>query len=288
MKRIGTLENQSGFATEDLRRFLEKGLSVYGVRGPVDVLVTSSPIRSRGCAAIDGYDIVIAAAPPSYNATPAGHRKRLALLLRHECRHLEGDDHDAMDRDVLYSYGPEQSWAWARDLPLRRRGRAPNQLPRLAGYEGPRFRVWGGVLPQLDQRVSASARRGDGASARQRISASAKRDLSRPEALKRRAADRTDPSYYVYVIELRPLPGDPRLAVYVGSSALPPAERLRHHLGRTGDPRAASGIVRRRGVRLRPDLYEHLPVFHQREDAKRAEVQLRQALGRRGYRVYGR
>jgi hypothetical protein len=93
--------------------------------------------------------------------------------------------------------------------------------------------------------------------------------------------------YRVYVVELRPLREERWTSVYVGSSALPPAERFRHHMG-VGDRRAASGIVRRRGVRLRPDLYGRLPAFPSRAEARTAERALRDRLRRRGFRVYGR
>lgn len=93
--------------------------------------------------------------------------------------------------------------------------------------------------------------------------------------------------FYVYAVELRPLPGRGP-SVYVGSSALPPPKRLHHHT----DPEAgrrmfSSRHVRRRGVRLLPHLYEGLNPYPSRADAKRAEQELRTRLEKRGYVVYG-
>lgn len=98
--------------------------------------------------------------------------------------------------------------------------------------------------------------------------------------------------YFVYVIELRALiveyderrkSGHKAKDVYVGSSALPPEARFQKHLT---SPKA-SRHVRRRGVRLRPDLYSGLNPLSSREAAKRQEHKLANQLERRGYRVYG-
>lgn len=98
---------------------------------------------------------------------------------------------------------------------------------------------------------------------------------------------REERRYHVYVIELRPLPGHGP-SVYVGSSGLPPEERLRHHRSpEAGDPRAGSRHVRRRGVRLRPDLARGVPPLLTRKDAKLAEQRLAARLERMGYRVFG-
>ena len=87
--------------------------------------------------------------------------------------------------------------------------------------------------------------------------------------------------FYVYAVELA-RPGSP--AIYVGSSALPPGERFaRHKQG--GVP--TSGLVRRQGVRLRPELYAHLNPLFSRVAAVDAEHALRDALEARGYRVFG-
>lgn len=73
--------------------------------------------------------MVIAIAPPSYDSSERAFMRRLAHLLRHECAHRKGMDHEEMDHDLLYSLGrtPE----WARGAKIRYRGRAPNQIRRL-------------------------------------------------------------------------------------------------------------------------------------------------------------
>ncbi len=98
---------------------------------------------------------------------------------------------------------------------------------------------------------------------------------------------REERRYFVYVIELRPLPGEER-AVYVGSSGLPPRERLHHHQDPgAGDRRATSRHVRRRGIRLRPDLAAGVAPLRSRKEAKLAEQRLAARLERRGFVVYG-
>ena len=93
-------------------------------------------------------------------------------------------------------------------------------------------------------------------------------------------------AYYVYVVELRPRPGEARRTlpdVYVGSSAFPPRAKLEMH--RT----AAKGsrIVRKRGVRLVPELFRNVAPSSTREEAQQKERALRARLERQGYRVYG-
>jgi hypothetical protein len=88
----------------------------------------------------------------------------------------------------------------------------------------------------------------------------------------------SEKGYRLYVVEL-----DERRAVYVGYSALPPSSRmLKHLLGGS----TSSGRVRRRGVRVRPDLAPR-SIFHTRAEAKRAERALAHQLRRRGYEVHG-
>lgn len=94
--------------------------------------------------------------------------------------------------------------------------------------------------------------------------------------------------YYVYVIELEAIEVDKRdrrrsRDVYVGSSALPPQERFQKH---KYSPKG-SRHVRKRGVRLRPDLYRGVNPMRSREIAKREEQKLAHQLSRQGYRVYG-
>lgn len=98
----------------------------------------------------------------------------------------------------------------------------------------------------------------------------------------------SDPRFYVYVVRLRPHTKEdltaPAGAVYVGSSAHPPATRLAHH--RAGG-RESSRHVHRYGIRLLPALYEHLNPFRTREAAKRAEQNLARQLRWRGFSVHG-
>lgn len=90
--------------------------------------------------------------------------------------------------------------------------------------------------------------------------------------------------FFVYVVELVPRAGEGP-SVYVGSTALEPETRWRHHLGQ-GAHRAGSRHVRRRGKRLRRDLMPRRS-FQTRTDAQAAEQRVRTNLERRGYKVFG-
>ena len=91
--------------------------------------------------------------------------------------------------------------------------------------------------------------------------------------------------YHVYVVELRPrgsqAPGKPD--VYVGSTHLPPAERFAKHKAHEHGSRH----VRRRGVRLRPDLSSGDRPYPTRDAAYAAEHALAKRLAAAGHRVYG-
>ena len=90
--------------------------------------------------------------------------------------------------------------------------------------------------------------------------------------------------FYVYVIELEGDDShDGECDVYVGSSASPPRERFQKHF--SGD--RGSRHVRRRGVRLRPDLYQGYNPLPTRVAAHRAEMHLANVLRHRGHRVFG-
>ena len=120
------LVNRSGYDTADLRRFLERGAAATGISHKrLRVVVTASPIRSRGCAAVGGTRMSIAIAPPSRFSL-----RRLARLFEHEAAHIRGAQHGHMPRNLLYSLGPVP--AWARGLRIRYRGRAPDQIPVLS------------------------------------------------------------------------------------------------------------------------------------------------------------
>ena len=71
--------------------------------------------------------------------------------------------------------------------------------------------------------------------------------------------------------------------VYVGQSALYPAERFSQHL--TGYK--AATVVRKRGQCLRPDLFADRNPLRSREDAEQMERQLAAELAEAGYRVFG-
>lgn len=121
------LENRSGYDTEDLRRFFEKGFKALVRRShplskkTLDLVVVSSPIRSRGCAEVGGHRMVIAIAPRSKFSL-----RRLARLLHHETGHLLGLEHEDMNERLLYSLGPTPGWAVGSRI--RYRGRAPDQI----------------------------------------------------------------------------------------------------------------------------------------------------------------
>jgi hypothetical protein len=87
--------------------------------------------------------------------------------------------------------------------------------------------------------------------------------------------------YYVYVIELTRRAGE--RAVYVGQSALFPAERFSQHL--TGYKAAA--IVRRFGLRLRPELFRHLNPLKNRAASEDMEQRLAARLSAAGFHVFG-
>jgi hypothetical protein len=93
--------------------------------------------------------------------------------------------------------------------------------------------------------------------------------------------------YYVYVVELRPMPGRIRRSakpdVYVGSSAFPPSKKLALHRSSAKGSRQ----VRKRGIRLLPRLYAGVEPTYTREDAQHQEKMLRARLERQGYRVFG-
>ena len=95
--------------------------------------------------------------------------------------------------------------------------------------------------------------------------------------------------YFVYVIELRkPFLRRSRAAtrpsVYVGSSALPPEARFKHH--KTG-ALGTSRHVRRHGMRLLPRFYERYNPLRSRQEAQDAEKAIRAQLEAKGFRVYG-
>ena len=119
------MENRSGYDTGDLRSFFSRGLKATDTRiRDLRILVVASPVRSRGCATVNGTRMVIAIASPVRFSL-----RRLARLFEHEAAHLRGLEHEDMDRQLLYSLGPVPEWA--KGINLRYRGPAPSQLPYL-------------------------------------------------------------------------------------------------------------------------------------------------------------
>ncbi len=93
--------------------------------------------------------------------------------------------------------------------------------------------------------------------------------------------------YRVYVIELHPSAcrRAPRGAtcVYVGETADTPEERFAEHLR----GHRASRVVKRYGVRLRPDIYRLFPLARPREESRRLEAKVAERLRLQGYVVFG-
>lgn len=116
------LDNRSGYDTEDLRAFFERGLAATGTpqRG-LTIVVFAAPQRSRGCADVGGKRMTIAIAPPSHFSL-----RRFGCLFRHEAAHIRGYEHEEMPKRVLLSLGPVP-W-WAEGAEIRYRGRAPDQM----------------------------------------------------------------------------------------------------------------------------------------------------------------
>jgi hypothetical protein len=86
----------------------------------------------------------------------------------------------------------------------------------------------------------------------------------------------------VYVVELRDSDGPGSVSYYVGMTGLPLNDRfLRHKAGTQ-----ASRFVRKFGVRLAPEFYEHLSAMTY-EDAKKKEKELAELMRAEGYVVYG-
>ena len=85
----------------------------------------------------------------------------------------------------------------------------------------------------------------------------------------------------VYVILLRSTPQDKgQVHLYVGATGLTPEQRFQNHL----NGNHAAGIVKRRGIRLMPELYDHLPVLSYK-DAGALEIQTAKDLRAAGYKV---
>lgn len=86
--------------------------------------------------------------------------------------------------------------------------------------------------------------------------------------------------HVVYVVELKLADGS--FALYVGMTGLTPEQRFKNHK----DGIRASHIVRRFGVRLAPEFYEHIKPMTWAEAVKK-EKSFAEELRANGYRVYG-
>jgi predicted GIY-YIG superfamily endonuclease len=86
----------------------------------------------------------------------------------------------------------------------------------------------------------------------------------------------------VYVVLLRNVRGDGRDSYYVGMTGLPVDQRFDNH--KKGIK--ASSYVRRFGVTLVPELFEHLNPMRYEEAVER-ERELAEKLRRQGHEVYG-
>ena len=93
--------------------------------------------------------------------------------------------------------------------------------------------------------------------------------------------------YRVYVIELDPSAcrgaRSGATCLYVGETADTPAERFAEH--RRGH--RASRVVKRYGVRLRPDIYRLYPLARTREESRRLEAKVADRLRLQGFVVFG-
>lgn len=89
--------------------------------------------------------------------------------------------------------------------------------------------------------------------------------------------------HYVYIILLAKVRGEnPGYALYVGETSKKPEERFEQH--KSGYK--ASKWVKNYGVQLLPNLYSHL-IPLQREEAKRLEHEIAEALKKEEIPVYG-
>jgi hypothetical protein len=87
----------------------------------------------------------------------------------------------------------------------------------------------------------------------------------------------------IYLIMLKGVDGEkPGYALYVGQTGLTPEERFQRHKNGV----QSSGVVRKYGKRLLPDLYKHLnPMSY--EESMKLEHDIFQALVKAGVPVHG-
>ncbi len=98
---------------------------------------------------------------------------------------------------------------------------------------------------------------------------------------KARKTKRPAPLHHVvYVVELKLADGS--FALYVGMTGLPPAQRYENH--KKGI--RAARMVRKYGVRLAPEFYEHIPAMTWASAVKK-EKSWAEELRANGYTVFG-
>ena len=120
-------------------------------------------------------------------------------------------------------------------------------------------------------------------------------EMKRRTFQKVRATSQSEQHHNVYVVLLEPAAAKLRAVrtanpnrdtrkpcVYVGMSGLDPKERFANHKAGI----KAASVVKRYGIRLLPELYEHLNPMPF-EAAARMEVDLAEDLRRAGYTVTG-
>ncbi len=111
------------------------------------------------------------------------------------------------------------------------------------------------------------------------------RELATEDDLERiKRAPRKEERFNVYVVQLKGVPGGTGKDVYVGMTGLTPEERYANH--KRGKP-ADKKIVTRYGVKLLPELYEHLNPLSWEEANKMEKETLPRELTAKGFKVYG-
>ncbi len=95
---------------------------------------------------------------------------------------------------------------------------------------------------------------------------------------------RKDERFNVYVVQLEKVPGGTGKDVYVGMTGLTPAQR---YAGHKRGKRAGKKIVTRYGVKLLPELYDHLNPLIRREANRMEKETLPRELMAKGFKVYG-
>jgi len=143
-----------------------------------------------------------------------------------------------------------------------------------------------GVIDGLTEICKVPKRNPDGRTQyRVRVKGKENRELATEDDLESiKRAPRKDEKFNVYVVQLEEVPEGTGKDVYVGMTGLTPEERYADH---KRGYKAGKKIVTRYGVKLLPELYDHLnPMI--REEANRMEKEtLPRELTAKGFKVYG-